>query len=67
MARSAFACLGLRHFARLDFRLSDSSIWFLEANHKPDLTRTSLFAYSARLAGLDHPGLIRHILTTAVH
>jgi D-alanine-D-alanine ligase len=65
MAASAFAGLGLRHFARLDFRVSGSSIWFLEANHKPDLTRTSLFALSAKLAGLDYHDLIRHILTTA--
>ncbi|MGH8245133.1 MAG: D-alanine--D-alanine ligase family protein, partial [Gammaproteobacteria bacterium] len=64
-AASAFAVLGLRHFARIDLRISDSAMWFLEANHKPDLTRTSLFALSAKLAGLDYHDLIRHILTTA--
>ncbi len=65
MAESAFAVLGLRHFARVDFRISDSAIWFLEANHKPDLTRTSLLAVSARLAGLDHHALVGAILESA--
>ncbi|HET8625242.1 MAG TPA: hypothetical protein VFM14_16905 [Gemmatimonadales bacterium] len=65
MAKAAFAGLGLRHFARLDFRVSGSDIWFLEANHKPDLTRTSLFATSARLVGLNHPRLIAQILESA--
>jgi D-alanine-D-alanine ligase len=65
MAASAFAVLGLRHFGRFDFRISDSTVWFLEANHKPDLTRTSLFTLSARLAGLEYHELIRDILTTA--
>ena len=64
-AASVFAVLGLRHFARIDFRVSESAIWFLEANHKPDMTRTSLFALSAQLAGLDYHDLIRHILTVA--
>ena len=65
VSESAFSALGLRHFARLDFRTSDSSIWYLEANHKPDLTPTSLFALSAKLDGLDYHNLIHHILTTA--
>jgi len=64
-AASAFAVLGLRHFARVDFRMSGSAIWFLEANHKPDLTRSSLFALSAQLAGYDYHDLIRHILAAA--
>jgi D-alanine-D-alanine ligase len=66
MAETAFRGLGLRHVGRLDFRISGSEIWFLEANHKPDLTRTSLLAMSARLAGLDHHELIGHILASAV-
>ena len=65
LAASTFAILGLRHFARVDFRIADSTIWCLEANHKPDLTRASLFALSAKLAGLGYHDLIRHILTTA--
>jgi D-alanine-D-alanine ligase len=64
-AETAFAALGLRHFARLDFRIAGAEVWFLEANHKPDLTRASLFATSARLAGLDYPTLIGRILTAA--
>jgi D-alanine-D-alanine ligase len=66
MAASTFRGLGLRHFGRVDFRIAGGSVWFLEANHKPDLTRTSLFALSARLAGLSHHDLIRHILATCL-
>ena len=67
MAQAAFAALGLRHYARLDFRVSGPDIWFLEANYKPDLTRNSLFTFSASLAGLDYQTLIREILVSAVH
>jgi len=65
MARTAFAALGLRHCARFDFRIAASGVWFLEANHKPDLTRASLFARSAALAGLTHEELIGVILSAA--
>jgi D-alanine-D-alanine ligase len=65
MARTAFTVLGLRHCARFDFRVAASGVWFLEANHKPDLTRASLFARSAALAGLTHPELIGLILSAA--
>jgi len=65
MARTAFAVLGLRHCARFDFRVAASGVWFLEANHKPDLTQASLFARSAALAGLTHPELIGLILSAA--
>jgi D-alanine-D-alanine ligase len=64
-AASAFKVLGLRHFARFDFRVAESGIWFLEANHKPDLTRTSLFANAARLAGIGYHELIQDIVGLA--
>ena len=66
MALSAFSALGVRHYARFDFRLSGSSVWFLEANHRPDLTRRSLLAQAAGQAGLEYNDLIGHILNTAM-
>jgi D-alanine-D-alanine ligase len=67
VARAAFTVLGLRHCARIDLRLSGLTAWFLEANHKPDLTRNSLFAQSAALAGIEYEELIDRLLAGACH
>lgn len=64
-ARKVFLALGLRHVARVDFRLADETFYFLEANHKPDLTTSSLVAHSAALSGIDYNGLIGKILAEA--
>jgi len=64
-AVSACSALGIRHFARVDFRLDGSRGYFLEANHKPDLTRESLFARSAAAAGIAYETLVQSILDVA--
>lgn len=66
-SETIFHALGLRHFARLDYRLTgDERLYFLEANHKPDLTTRSLFAYSAAVKGMTYPDLIGTILGAAL-
>jgi D-alanine-D-alanine ligase len=68
LAVKAFQALGIRHYARVDFRVNESSVpMFLEANYKPDLTRSSLFAQSARLAGMTYSQLIDSLLQLALN
>jgi D-alanine-D-alanine ligase len=62
----ACSVLGIRHFARVDFRYDGSAFYFLEANHKPDLRRVSLFAVSAASIGITYRQLIQSILEEAV-
>lgn len=63
LAVEAFVALGLRYFARLDFRVNETGIpYFLEANHKPDLTENGLFAQSARRLGIRYQELIDDLL-----
>lgn len=66
MALAAFDCLGLRDYARFDVRLTSAGTpYFLEANATPSLERQEALALSARLAGLDYPGLVAHLLASA--
>lgn len=62
----ACSVLGIRHFARVDFRYDGSEFFFIEANHKPDLRPTSLFAISAASIGVTYRHLIQSILEEAV-
>ena len=53
MALRAFGALGLRDYARIDFRESDDGVaHFLEANTLPGMTETSLFPLAAQTAGI---------------
>lgn len=53
LALSAFAALGLRDYARIDFREDGmGNPRFLEANTLPGMTETSLFPLAARTAGI---------------
>lgn len=64
-SRTVCTALGIRHFARVDFRLDGSRLYFLEANHKPDLTERSHFARSAAAAGIEYDAMIQSVLEVA--
>lgn len=61
-ARALFRLLQLRHFARIDFRVSGSDYFMIEVTHKPDLTRNSVFVKSAEFDGLPFDDLIALIV-----
>ncbi len=66
LAKKAFNVLGLRDYARFDLRLTeDGTAFFLEANITPSLEVGEAFARSAKWAGMDYPGLIARILSSA--
>jgi D-alanine-D-alanine ligase len=57
-ALDAFAALGLRHLARMDFIVdSEGTPWFLEASTMPGLTETSSTALALDSAGYDVGGV----------
>lgn len=64
LSRRIYRALHLSGYARIDFRLrEDGSLYMLEANANPNLTREEDFAESARAAGLEYPALLERIMT----
>lgn len=59
----AFRSLGLRDYARIDWRLSPTrGLMALEANPNPDISPSSGFMRSVRAAGMDYPEFIEHLV-----
>jgi D-alanine-D-alanine ligase len=59
----AFRTLGLRDYARIDWRLSPTrGLMALEANPNPDISPGSGFLRSARAAGLEYPEFIERLM-----
>lgn len=64
LSRRIYRALHLSGYARIDFRVrSDGSVYMLEANANPNLTRDEDFAESARAAGMDYRALLERIMT----
>lgn len=64
LSRRIYRALHLSGYARIDFRLrDDGSIFMLEANANPNLTREEDFAESARAAGIDYGALLERIMS----
>ena len=64
MAKRVYRALHMNGFARMDFRLrDDGSVFLLEANANPNLTRDEDFAESARSVGLSYEALLMRIVT----
>ena len=62
IAVCAFQALGCRGFARADMIYFEESIYLLEINTIPGLTRESLLPKSAKVAGLEFPDLVEKII-----
>lgn len=63
----AFRALGLRDYARIDWRLSPTrGLMALEANPNPDISPTSGFARSLRAAGIAYPRFILGLVEAAI-
>jgi len=67
LAIKAHIALNLRHYSRTDMIVrKDGTPFVIETNTIPGMTPTSLFPLAARAAGLDFPGLIRHLVELAM-
>ena len=63
----AFRVLGLRDYARIDWRLSPTrGLVALEANPNPDISPGSGFLRSVRAAGMEYPDFIGQLLEEAL-
>ena len=66
LALTAFEALGLRDYARIDFREDvRGDPCFLEANTLPGMTETSLFPLAAATAGIGFPELCERMAALA--
>jgi D-alanine-D-alanine ligase len=63
LAKRIYRALHLSGYARLDFRMrADGSVFLLEANANPDLTRGEDLAESARSIGIGYDALVSRIV-----
>ena len=63
MAKRAYRALHMNGFARMDFRMrADGSVFLLEANANPNLTRDEDLAESTRSVGVSYEALITRIV-----
>jgi len=65
-AERLYAACGCRDFARIDFLLQDTQLYFLEINTLPGLTATSLLPKSASCVGHDFESLASALVAPAV-
>jgi D-alanine-D-alanine ligase len=66
-AKKAYSGLGCRHYARVDFRLSDKNEPFcLEVNTLPGMTSTSLVPKAAQAIGISFSELVEKIVYLAL-
>jgi len=64
---TAFCVLGLRDYARIDWRLSPTrGLMALEANPNPDISPSSGFLRSVRAAGMDYAAFIGQLVQGAI-
>jgi D-alanine-D-alanine ligase len=63
MSKRIFRALYLSGYARMDFRMRpDGSVFVLEANANPNISRQEDYADSAKAAGLDYAALLEQII-----
>jgi D-alanine-D-alanine ligase len=68
VALDAYRALRVRDYGRIDLRLTESGeVYVIEVNASCYLEQSSEFAHAAAAAGIDYPGLIRHIVEEACH
>ena len=63
MSKRIYRALYMTGYARMDFRMRpDGSVFVLEANANPNISRDEDYADSAKAAGVDYPSLLEQII-----
>lgn len=65
-AKKAYQVIGLRDFARIDFRYYEGTPYIIDINEIPDLHPEAGFAQSALAAGYSFEGMVQNILDLAL-
>ena len=67
LGRKAFALLGCRDYARVDFRVTaDGDPYILEVNPNPDFSQTAGLARTLEVAGIHHAAFAARLVETAL-
>jgi D-alanine-D-alanine ligase len=66
LAITAHRALGLRHYSRSDFILTNHGIYLLETNSLPGLTKESLLPKALKAVGCSYPNFLEHVITLAL-
>jgi len=66
VALAAHRVLGLSHYSRSDFIVTNKDVYFLETNTLPGLTQTSLFPQMLSAVGHSFDDFILHLMRTAI-
>ncbi len=61
-ARDIHKAMGLRHYSRSDFIMTNNGAYFLEVNTLPGLTEASLFPKAIEAVGGSYKELVTHLL-----
>jgi D-alanine-D-alanine ligase len=63
MSKRIYRALYMTGYARMDFRMRpDGSVFVLEANANPNISREEDYADSAKAAGVDYASLLEQII-----
>lgn len=65
-AQQAHQILGCQGYSRVDMIINNQSVYVLELNTLPGLTKVSLFPQAAKTAGLGFPQLLDHLISLAL-
>ncbi len=65
VAQEVHSTLGLRHYSRSDFIVTDDGIYFLEVNTLPGFTSQSLYPKAMQAVGGTFPELVTHLIRQA--
>ncbi|GBF33355.1 D-alanine--D-alanine ligase [Desulfocucumis palustris] len=65
-SEKVFTCLNMRDFARIDYRVNDNGIYFIEVNGNPVISRTSEMGLICRETGTDFSQILQAIIDTAL-
>ena len=64
ISQNAFSELGLRDYARIDFRINNDGIYFIEANALPIFSQTSEIGKISKLYNIPYIDICKSVIDT---
>ncbi len=66
ICKKIYRVLGIQGFGRIDLRIKDNEIYFIEANPNPSIAKKEDYALSAHKAGVEYEDLIAKIVSLSL-